>query len=70
MSQGANASHLIARGGGNSSTSAFNSRRNSLIRAQTSRGVEEDDDDEDDRLTQPNGKQCYKIQKFNISKIN
>lgn len=39
MSQGANASHLIARGGGNSSTSALNSRRNSLDKSSNKQGM-------------------------------
>ncbi|CAI4037036.1 hypothetical protein SMKI_16G3350 [Saccharomyces mikatae IFO 1815] len=39
MSQGVNASHLIARGGGNSSTSAFNSRRNSLDKNASKQGM-------------------------------
>ncbi|CAI4054219.1 serine/threonine protein kinase regulatory subunit ATG13 SKDI_16G4400 [Saccharomyces kudriavzevii IFO 1802] len=40
MSQGAgNTTHLIARGGGNSSTSAFNSRRNSLDKNVNKQGM-------------------------------
>lgn len=39
MSQGANASQLIARGGGNSSTSAFNSRGNSLDKNANKQGM-------------------------------
>ncbi|KOG96466.1 serine/threonine protein kinase regulatory subunit ATG13 [Saccharomyces eubayanus] len=76
MSQGATANHLVARGGGNSSTSAFNSRRNSLDKNVNRQGMSglppifggestsyhhEEEDDEDDHLLNQMGNSTIKF---------